>query len=98
MAYSIPNIRVDFAPLRSAVPRAWWRSVESSFNTFAVECFIDEMAAAAGKDPFEFRMEYLAEDATVPNPMWPPESVKTKRLRGVLRTAAERGDWGKPLP
>lgn len=98
MPYAIPNVRVDFAPLRSSVPRAWWRSVENSYTAFAVECFIDEMAAAAGKDPFQFRMEYLAQDASVPNPMWPPGPVSTKRLRGVLGTAAEKGDWGKPLP
>jgi len=97
MAYTIPNVHVDFAPLHSSVPRAWWRSVESSYTVFAVECFIDEMAAAAGKDAFQFRMEHLAEDAAVTNPMW-SGAVSTKRLRGVLKTAAEHGDWGKPLP
>jgi isoquinoline 1-oxidoreductase beta subunit len=97
MPYTIPHVRVDFAPLRSSVPRAWWRSVESSYNAFAVECFIDEMAVAAGKDPFQFRMDFLAEDAAVVNPMW-SGAVSTKRLRGVLQVAAEKSDWGKPLP
>jgi isoquinoline 1-oxidoreductase beta subunit len=96
--WPIPNVRVDYAPLRSCVPRAWWRSVESSFTTFAVECFTDELAAAAGRDAFEFRMELLAGDRIVPNPMWPTGTVSTKRLRDVLRTAAGSANWGKPLP
>src|SRR5690348_136872 len=96
--WSIPNVRVDYAPLHSCVPRAWWRSVESSFTTFAVECFMDELAAAARRDAYEFRMEMLAGDRIVPNPMWPSGTVSTKRLRGVLQRAAGSAGWGKPLP
>lgn len=95
--WAIPNIRVDYAPLRSSVPRSWWRSVESSFNTFAVECFIDELAAAAGRDPLEFRMELIPEDVETSNPMW-AGTYSTRRLRAVLRRAADGGDWRKPLP
>ncbi|HEY6368976.1 MAG TPA: molybdopterin cofactor-binding domain-containing protein, partial [Candidatus Sulfotelmatobacter sp.] len=51
MPYAIPNVRLEFNPVASAVPRAWWRSVENSFNGFAVESFIDELAMAAGQDP-----------------------------------------------
>ena len=98
MPWSIPNVRIDYAPLQSCVPRAWWRSVESSFTTFAVECFTDELAAAAGRDAFEFRMELLAGDRIVPNPMWPSGTVSTKRLRDVLQMAAGSAGWGKPLP
>ena len=98
IGWAVPNVRIDYAPLRSAVPRAWWRSVESSFNTFAVECFVDELAHAAGKDPLAFRLELLEGDRTVKNPSWPPDPLVTKRLRGVLQTAAQHGDWGHPLP
>jgi len=63
-----------------------------------VECFVDELAAAASRDPYEFRMEMLAGDRIVPNPMWPSGTVSTKRLRGVLQRAASSAGWGKPLP
>jgi len=95
--YLVPNLRVDFAPLASSVPRAWWRSVESSFNTFAVECFVDELAAAAGKDPLDFRFDLLPAKRNVKNPMWPSRECDCSRLRGVLQLAAEKADWRKPL-
>jgi len=49
--YAIPNCRVDYAPIQSVVPRSWWRSVTASYTYFAKECFIDELACAAGHDP-----------------------------------------------
>lgn len=94
LPYFSPNIRLDYAPAHSAVPRAWWRSVESSFNAFAVECFIDELAHAAGKDPYEFRVGLLHEDANVPT----GEGLDTRKFRSVLQLAAEKAGWGKPLP
>jgi isoquinoline 1-oxidoreductase beta subunit len=96
MPYAIPNVRLEYNPVPSAVPRAWWRSVENSFNGFAVESFIDELAAAAGQDPLRFRKSLL-----VKLPNWKPKNdddVDPARLRGVLELAAEKGDWGKPLP
>jgi len=96
MPYAIPNVRLDYNPVASAVPRAWWRSVENSFNGFAVECFIDELAAAAGKDPVLFRKSLLARPAH-----WKPRSdddPDPARLRGVLELAAEKSGWSKPLP
>jgi isoquinoline 1-oxidoreductase beta subunit len=96
MPYAIPNVRLEFNPVASAVPRAWWRSVENSFNGFAVESFIDELAAAAGKDPVQFRKGLLVKPAN-----WKPKNeddVDPARLRGVLEVAAEKAGWGKPLP
>jgi len=92
--YSCPNVRIDFAPVHSVVPRAWWRSVESSFQAFAVECFIDELAHAAGSDPYEFRMSLLQDDGKTGGEQGPNK----RKLRGVLQLAAEKADWGKPLP
>jgi isoquinoline 1-oxidoreductase subunit beta len=94
--YRIANVRVDFNPVASSVPRAWWRSVENSFNGFAVESFIDELAAAAGQDPVQFRKKLL-----VKPPNWKPrteEDPDPDRLRRVLELAAEKSDWTKPLP
>lgn len=97
--YAIPSILVEYAPVESSIPRAWWRSVENSFNGFAVESFIDEVAAQMKKDPVELRMELLAGDRKVKNAMWPTgEPLETARLRAVLHEAATRSGWGKPLP
>ena len=96
MPYAIQNVRLEYNPVKSAVPPLWWRSVEHSFNGFAVECFIDELAAAAGKDPVEFRRSLLAKP-----PNWKPrfeDDPDPARLLGVLNLAALKSDWGKPLP
>jgi isoquinoline 1-oxidoreductase beta subunit len=96
MPYAIPNVRLEYNPVPSSVPPLWWRSVEHSFNGFAVECFIDELAAAAGKDPVEFRRSAL-----VKPPDWKPkdeDDPDPERLRAVLDLAAEKVGWGKPLP
>jgi isoquinoline 1-oxidoreductase beta subunit len=96
MPYAIANVRLDYGPVASSVPPLWWRSVEHSFNGFVVECFIDELAAAAGKDPVEFRRALLVKPAN-----WKAkndEDPNPERLRGVLDLAAEKIDWGKPLP
>jgi isoquinoline 1-oxidoreductase beta subunit len=96
MPYAIPNVLLEFNPVASAVPRAWWRSVENSFNGFAVESFIDELAAAAEKDPLQFRRELLIKPAN-----WKPtdeDDVDPARLSRVLELAAEKSGWAKPLP
>lgn len=96
MPYAIPNVRLEYAAVPSSVPPLWWRSVEHSFNGFAVECFIDELAAGAGKDPVEFRRGLLVKPAN-----WKPkdeDDPDPSRLRGVLDIAAEKAGWGKPLP
>ena len=93
LPYFSPNIRLDYAPASSAVPRAWWRSVESSFTAFAVECFVDELAHAAGKDPYEFRVGLLHEDPKAPV----GDGLDIRKFRGVLQLAAEKAGWGKPL-
>jgi len=59
LVYPIPNNRKAFSLAKSAVPRAWWRSVSHSFNGLAVEGFIDELAHAANQDPYEFRRRLL---------------------------------------
>lgn len=83
--YAVPNFRVEYAPAHSAVPRAWWRSVATSFNAFAVECFIDELARAASEDPVAFRLKLLKKPAM-------------DKLANVLSLAAEKSAWGTPMP
>jgi isoquinoline 1-oxidoreductase beta subunit len=86
--YEARDYRFDYAPAISVVPRAWWRSVSSPFQVFAIECFIDELAQAAGMDSVKFRIRHLR--AGDPEP--------SARLRGVLQLAAEKSDWRKALP
>jgi isoquinoline 1-oxidoreductase subunit beta len=83
LPYEIPNMLVDLHTTKSAVPVQWWRSVGSTHTAFSTEAFIDELAAAVGRDPVAFRREMLA---------------KHPRHLGVLELAAQKADWGKPLP
>ena len=86
--YQAIHYRSDYAPVLSVVPRAWWRSVSAPFHVFAIECFVDELAHAAGQDPYEFRIKNLRED----------QPKQMARLRTVLQLAAEKSDWAKALP
>ena len=98
--YQTPNYRVEYTLAQSGVPRAWWRSVEHSTSGFVVECFVDELAAAAGADPLEFRLRMIGPDRKVPDFTDPKEGkpLDTARLKGVLKLAAEKAGWGSPLP
>jgi isoquinoline 1-oxidoreductase subunit beta len=97
LPYAALNFRLDYAPVHSGVPRAWWRSVGHSFNAFVTECFVDELAHAAGRDPYEFRMNLLREDRKLPWVMWDDPPLETRRFRAVLQLAAEKSAWGSPL-
>jgi isoquinoline 1-oxidoreductase subunit beta len=83
IAYDIPNILVDYHLMAGPVPMGFWRSVGASQNGFFSECFIDELAHAAKKDPYEYRRDLLS---------------KKPRNLGVLNLAAEKAGWGTPLP
>jgi isoquinoline 1-oxidoreductase beta subunit len=97
LPFAIPNVQVEYHAADSHVPRGYWRSVEASFNAFAVQSFVDELARAAGRDPLRMRLDLLKEDRRIPYP--DPTLVQdTARLRGVLESAAMQGSWGTPLP
>jgi isoquinoline 1-oxidoreductase beta subunit len=83
LPYAIPNLTVDLhTPTDIGVPVLWWRSVGSSHTAYSTEVFIDEVATATSKDPLALRLELLAGQP---------------RHAGVLRLAADRAGWGKPL-
>lgn len=96
--YHTPNYRVEYTLARSGVPRAWWRSVENSSGGFVVESFVDELATAAGADPYAFRMKLIGEDRKIPDFTNPKEGkpLNTARLKGVLQLAAEKAGWNTP--
>jgi isoquinoline 1-oxidoreductase subunit beta len=93
--YLIPNVTLDYVNVQTPVPLGWMRSVYALQAAFASESFIDELAHAAGKDPLDYRMRLLASDREIQyfDMRW-----RTDRLRGVLKLAAEKAGWGKPLP
>ncbi len=95
--YAFPNIRVDYVMANTSVPVGWWRAVYDTQNGFANECFVDEMAAAAGQDPYEFRAALLAEPRLVEDEDG-GKALDTRRFKGVLDVAAARAGWGSPLP
>ena len=81
--YAVENFRLESTNFESAIPTMVWRSVGNSHTEFARESAIDELAIAAGRDPVDLRRELLA------------GSPRTLR---ALELAAERADWGSPLP
>src|SRR5438552_18259447 len=83
LGYSVPNLLIEYAMRNTHVPVGPWRGVNTNQNAVYIECFIDEVARAAGKDPLEFRRALMKDF---------PHHL------AVLNAAAERGDWGKPLP
>ena len=83
LPYAIPNVHMDLHTTEVGVPVLWWRSVGHTHNGFTTETFLDELAAAAGRDPVELRRELLADHP---------------RHLGVLELAAEKAGWGGPLP
>lgn len=83
LPYAIPNLLVDLhTPTDIGVPVLWWRSVGSSHTAFSTEAFLDEVAAAAGKDPLALRQELLAAHP---------------RYLAVLKLAADKAGWGTKL-
>jgi isoquinoline 1-oxidoreductase subunit beta len=82
--YDIPNLQVEYVRAEPpAVPTGFWRGVGPNNNVFAIECFMDELARKTGKDPVEFRRSMLGSQP---------------RFLAALNLAAEKSNWGQPLP
>ena len=81
--YSIPARGGDTLKVDSGVPTGPWRSVSNSYNAFVIEGFIDELAAAAGRDPLDYRLALLQDEP---------------RFRAVIELAAQKAGWGGRLP
>lgn len=82
-SYDVPNLLIDHAMRNPPVPPGWWRGVNINQNALYIECFMDELAHAAGEDPVAFRRKYLANHP---------------RQRAVLDAVAARIGWEKPAP
>jgi len=93
--YAVPNLAVENNDVESPVRTGAWRSVYYPANVFARECFVDEVAAAVGKDPVALRRELLS--AGEPVAEGKPWRLERRRLERVVALAAERSGWGRPL-
>jgi isoquinoline 1-oxidoreductase beta subunit len=82
LPYTIANLGVELHSPKMGVPVQWWRSVGSTHTAFSTETFLDELAAAGGKDPYQLRRTLLA---------------KHPRHKGALELAAQKAGWDKPL-
>lgn len=83
LPYAISNLHVDLHTTAIGVPVLWWRSVGSTHTAFSTEVMIDRLAHAAGKDPVAYRLDMLKDHP---------------RHAAVLKLAADKAGWGKPLP
>ena len=83
LGYSVPNLLIEYVMRNTHVPVGPWRGVNTNQNAVYMECFMDEVARAAGKDPLEFRRALMS---------------KHPKHLAVLNAAAEKAGWGKPLP
>jgi isoquinoline 1-oxidoreductase subunit beta len=83
IGYSVPNLLIDHAMRNTHVPPGFWRGVNINQNAIFLECFMDELAHAAGQDPLEFRRKLMA---------------KHPKHLAVLNAVADRAGWGKPAP
>ncbi len=83
LAYKVPHLLIDFAMRNPHIRPGYWRGVNTNQNAIYSECFIDEVAHAAGKDPYQFRRSHMQ---------------ASPRHLAVLEAVAERAGWGKPAP
>jgi isoquinoline 1-oxidoreductase beta subunit len=83
IGYSVPNLLIDHAMRNTHVPPGFWRGVNINQNAIFLECFLDEVAHAAGQDPLEFRRKLM---------------TKHPKHLAVLNAVADRAGWGKPAP
>ncbi len=89
LAYAIPNLEVEWGQSDTAVPIWFWRAVPASFNPFVTECFLDELAHAAGRDPLDFRLDHLPKEPLT----FEKHPFDPARYRAVLELAAAKAEW-----
>jgi isoquinoline 1-oxidoreductase beta subunit len=96
--YAVSNTKMTYVMHDSGVTPGYWRAVSHNLNAVALECFIDECAAAAGKDPIDYRLSMI--DMSQEKHKWSGLSAGVAvgpRVKAVLEMAREKSGWGKPL-
>jgi len=106
LPFAIPNHRSENGPAVAHVRIGWLRSVANIYHAFGIQCFEDELAQAAGKDPVEFALQLLGPDRIIPTTELPKDytnyghpyteyPIDTARFKRVVELAAEKAGWGK---
>jgi isoquinoline 1-oxidoreductase beta subunit len=102
--YDLPNLRIENGPAKAHVRIGWLRSVANIYHAFGIQCFTDELAHAAGRDPLDYLLDLIGEPRTIdfkgveyPNYGASMETYpwETGRLRHVTELVAEKSGWGK---
>jgi isoquinoline 1-oxidoreductase beta subunit len=96
--YAVPNLKFTYQMHDSGVTPGYWRAVSHNLNAVALECFIDECAAAAGKDPIEYRLAQI--DMTESKHAWSGLSAGVSvgpRIKTALEMVRDKSGWGKPM-
>jgi isoquinoline 1-oxidoreductase beta subunit len=96
-AFSVPNLRLEFAVAETGMPLGYWRSVDDSGNQFVRSCFFDEAAHAAGRDPVEFLLAALGPIRKIDLGQG-NGTIDVGRRRAVVELAAQKSGWNSPLP
>ena len=109
LPFAIPNHRSENGPAAAHVRIGWFRSVANIYHAFAIQCFEDELAHEAGKDPVEYALALLGPDRVIPKSELPKDyanygqdyakyPIDTARFKRVVQMAAEKSGWGKRKP
>lgn len=109
LPYDVPNLRMENGAAEAHVRIGWFRAVANNYHAFAAQCFADEMAHAAGRDPLEFQLDLLGPGKIIDfkalglayqnyGASYDTLPYDTRRLRRVLEVAAEKAGWGKRKP
>jgi isoquinoline 1-oxidoreductase beta subunit len=102
--YDLPNLRIENGPAKAHVRIGWLRSVANIYHAFAIQCFTDELAHAAGRDPLDYLLDLIGKPRTIdfkgvdyPNygASFDAYPWETGRLRHVTEMVAEKSGWGK---
>jgi isoquinoline 1-oxidoreductase beta subunit len=93
----VPNYLLLNSKLENGVPQGPWRAPGSCTYAWVICCFLDELARAAGRDPLEFNLALLGDRDLVPGTGPHGRPYNAARMRNVVRQAAERSGWGKPM-
>lgn len=106
--YQIPNLRLEMCEVSAYTRIGWFRSVANLPHAFAIQSFVSELAAAAGRDPKDYLLELIGPprliDTRTQNDPWNDEEspdlykIDTARLRNVVELAAREAQWGRKLP
>lgn len=96
--YAVPNVKFTYVMHDSGVTPGYWRAVSHNLNAVALECFIDECANAAGKDPIEYRLSQI--DMGASKHAWSGLSAGVAvgpRIKAALQMVRDKSGWGKPM-